>query len=314
MADVRAAVYLRQSQDRSDNRLGIDRQRDTACGSPVSAAWTAAQVFTETHSASNRKVRPAYAALVTMIDAKRPSTSTWSGHNRTDFLRRLATLRTSSTVPRGRPSVSPPSARLGPVTDSGRSSANPRVTWPAARSSGRAPGRERRSRRRRGRQKRRVGGGVRSLPSRRSTIAAVEAAASGTLRVRAGRSAARWHCAGLNAAGLHPGTADPRWQAVPLRHDNVSTCLLKPRYAGLRAYNGRLSAPAVCAHRMTRTPTRAAVFNLEHTSDRQTRRGRHGRPACLTGVAVAASADNGPPWPAPGWAAHLSTGPRGLRA
>ncbi|MBO0677194.1 recombinase family protein [Mycolicibacterium sp. S2-37] len=67
---MRAAVYLRQSQDRSGEGLGIDRQRDDVRRLIASRGWTMAAEFVDNDvSATSRKPRPQFSAMMTRVDA-----------------------------------------------------------------------------------------------------------------------------------------------------------------------------------------------------------------------------------------------------
>ena len=69
LADVRAALYLRQSVDRAGDELGIDRQRD-ACGELLrSRGWKLAAEYADNDtSASSRKPRPAFTAMLAAVE------------------------------------------------------------------------------------------------------------------------------------------------------------------------------------------------------------------------------------------------------
>lgn len=67
---MKVALYLRQSQDRSGEQLGIDRQRDD-CGRLIAArGWTVAAEFVDNDvSALSRKPRPQFVAMMARVDA-----------------------------------------------------------------------------------------------------------------------------------------------------------------------------------------------------------------------------------------------------
>lgn len=70
MVDVRAAVYLRQSQDRSGDGLGIDRQREEVQRLVQARGWTVVAEFVDNDvSALSRKPRPQFAAMLARVDA-----------------------------------------------------------------------------------------------------------------------------------------------------------------------------------------------------------------------------------------------------
>ena len=70
LADVRAAVYLRQSQDRAGDELGIDRQRDDCLALVRTRGWELAGEFAENDtSATARKPRPVFQRLLDDVRA-----------------------------------------------------------------------------------------------------------------------------------------------------------------------------------------------------------------------------------------------------
>src|SRR5258707_8856553 len=67
---MRAAVYLRQSHDRTGDGLGIDRQRDDVRRLIEARGWTLAAEFVDNDvSALSRKPRPQFTAMMTRVDA-----------------------------------------------------------------------------------------------------------------------------------------------------------------------------------------------------------------------------------------------------
>lgn len=67
---MRAAVYLRISNDRSGEELGVSRQREDAEDLIARRGWELAEVFTENDtSAAGRKRRPKFDALIAQIRA-----------------------------------------------------------------------------------------------------------------------------------------------------------------------------------------------------------------------------------------------------
>lgn len=66
---VRAAIYVRISQDSEDTGLGVDRQRRDCEALAVAKGWSVAEVFTDNDvSASSGRPRPAYIRMVQAID------------------------------------------------------------------------------------------------------------------------------------------------------------------------------------------------------------------------------------------------------
>jgi site-specific DNA recombinase len=66
---VRAAVYLRQSQDQENNRLAITRQREDCYKLCAQRGWTATEFSDNNISASTRRPRPAYRRMLNEIGA-----------------------------------------------------------------------------------------------------------------------------------------------------------------------------------------------------------------------------------------------------
>jgi site-specific DNA recombinase len=67
---MRAGVYLRQSQDRTGEGLGVDRQRDDVGRLITARGWTVAGEFVDNDvSASSRKPRPQFVKMMAGVDA-----------------------------------------------------------------------------------------------------------------------------------------------------------------------------------------------------------------------------------------------------
>jgi DNA invertase Pin-like site-specific DNA recombinase len=64
---MKAAIYLRQSQDRDGNQLGVDRQRQDCVKLCEAKGWGWAEYVDNDTSATSRKPRPAYQAMLTDI-------------------------------------------------------------------------------------------------------------------------------------------------------------------------------------------------------------------------------------------------------
>src|ERR1700754_4051925 len=66
----RAAVYLRQSQDRNGDGYGVDRQRADVRRLAESRGWTIAAEFVDNDvSALSRKPRPEFVKMMARVDA-----------------------------------------------------------------------------------------------------------------------------------------------------------------------------------------------------------------------------------------------------
>lgn len=67
---MRAAIYLRQSQDRDGTGYGVDRQRDDVRKMVESRGWTVAAEFIDNDvSALSRKPRPQFVEMMNRVDA-----------------------------------------------------------------------------------------------------------------------------------------------------------------------------------------------------------------------------------------------------
>lgn len=67
---MRVAIYLRQSQDRTGEQLGIDRQREDCLKLIAARGWTLAAEFIDNDvSATSRKPRPQFNAMMRGVDA-----------------------------------------------------------------------------------------------------------------------------------------------------------------------------------------------------------------------------------------------------
>lgn len=67
---MRAAIYLRQSQDRAGDQLGIERQRADVLALVKARGWTVAGEFVDNDvSALSRKPRPQFARMMAGVDA-----------------------------------------------------------------------------------------------------------------------------------------------------------------------------------------------------------------------------------------------------
>ena len=66
----RVAIYLRQSQDRTNDQLGIDRQREEVHRLCKSRRWQDLTEFVDNDvSASSRKPRPQFNEMMSRVDA-----------------------------------------------------------------------------------------------------------------------------------------------------------------------------------------------------------------------------------------------------
>ena len=303
MAYVRAAVYLRQSQDRADNRLGVDRQREDCVKLCADRGWTVEHELVDNDtSASARKVRPGYATLLRLIDDKAIDVVVVWHIDR--LLRRLADLEdVIERCERSGVRLATVSGDLNLSTDAGRLVG--RILASVARGEvERKSARQQRAQAQAASQGRRVGG-RRPFGYEQDgmTVRTVEAAA-----VRSGYASALSgvHLAAVardwNARGLTPGQLKRDGRPSAWRHDNVRHVLLNPRYAGLRQYRGEVVGQAGWPALVDEDTYRATVSLLEDPSRR--RGGAHGATGLLTGVALCGVCGSG---------VHLGRSRRGQR-
>jgi DNA invertase Pin-like site-specific DNA recombinase len=284
IADVRAIVYTRQSQDRTGAGLAVARQQEACERLCAERGWTVLQVISDNDlSASTGKARPGYRELLQLVDERAAEVVVVWHVDR--LVRRLADL--EDVIAR----CEAAGVRLATVsgdvdlsTDAGRLVA--RILASVARGEvERKSARQQSAQAQAARQGRRVGGrrpfgfeqdGV--------TVRADEAAAirSGYGDVLAGvplAAVARdW-----NARGLTPGQARRDGRPSSWRHDNVRACLLNPRNAGIRRHRGEEVGPAVWPAIVPEETFRAVVGLITHP-DRAHR--PNAARALLSGIAV----------------------------
>ncbi len=281
---MRALVYTRQSQDRSGAGLAVARQQEACEKLCADRGWTVERVLSDNDtSASGRKARPAYRELLRLVDEGAVNVvAVWHVDR---LVRRLADL--EDVIER----CETAGVRLATVsgdvdlsTDAGRLVA--RILASVARGEvERKSARQRAAQAQAAKQGRRVGG-RRAFGFEQDgvTVRQVEAAAiqAGYDAVLSGvplAAVARdW-----NARGLTPGQLRRDGWPSAWRHDNVRACLLNPRNAGIRAYNGEEVGPAVWRALVPEDTYRAVVDVIRHP-DR-----RHGTPgarALLTGTGL----------------------------
>ena len=93
MADVKAAIYLRQSQDRDGTALGVERQREDVERMISARGWTVVETFIDNDvSATSRKPRPAFERMMAAVD--RGDIEVVTARHMDRLLRRLADLET----------------------------------------------------------------------------------------------------------------------------------------------------------------------------------------------------------------------------
>lgn len=281
---MRAAVYLRQSQDRADDRLGIDRQREDCLRLASERGWTVVHELADNDTSASSRKRPGYAALLRLIDTRAVDVIIVWHIDR--LLRRLADL--EDVIDRCQAA----SVRLATVsgdldlsTDAGRLVG--RILASVARGEvERKSSRQQRAQAQAAQQGRRVGGRRPfGYDQDGMTVRSAEAAAvrDGYAAVLAGVSLAAvardW-----NARGLSPGQRTRDGRPSTWRHDNVRHVLLNPRYAGLRAYREEVVGPAVWPALVDEDTFRAVEADL--TDEHRKRGGVHGGTGLLTTLAL----------------------------
>lgn len=241
LADVKATVYLRISEDRTGLAAGVTRQREDCERRARERGWDIVAVHTDNDvSAAGKRKRPGFEAVLADVEQGRATVVVaWSldrlQRNRRDELRLYELCRdrgaTLSLV--NGPDVDFATAAGRFVADSLGSVARLEVELKADR--------QQRAQQQAAANGRRVGG-RRPFGYEQDghTVREVEAAAvrDGYAKLLAGVSisgiARAW-----NDAGLTTG------QGSSWRHDNVRAVLRNPRYAGKRAYRSEIVADAV---------------------------------------------------------------------
>lgn len=286
-----AAVYVRQSQDRSGEGLGVQRQREDCCRVVEQRGWALAAEFTDNDvSAAGRKRRPGFEALVKAVErGEIGAIVAWSldrlTRNRRDQLRLIEACEPTKVVislVRGSDmDLSTPAGRL--AADILASVARHEIEQKSDRQT--------RAQTQAAAQGRRVGGrrpfgyeadGVTVKPCEAQAII------DGYTSLLAGEPLAviarRW-----NALGLRSGQTAyaPTRKGQPTRwsHATVRTVLCNGRNAGLRIYKGEPVATAVWPALVAEHVWRAACSMLEDPSRNRGGAGRLGR-QLLTGIAL----------------------------
>ena len=286
IADVRAAVYTRQSQDRTGAGLAVARQQEACEKLCDDRGWTVTRLLSDNDtSASGTKVRPGYRQLLQLVDDHEVDVVVVWHVDR--LVRRLADLEdVIERCEKAGVRLATVSGDVDLTTDAGRLVA--RILASVARGEvERKSARQKSAQAQAAKQGRRVGGrrpfgfeqdGV--------TVRSAEAAAirSGYDMLLTGvplAGVARdW-----NERGLTPGQLKRDGRPSSWRHDNVRACLLNPRNAGIRAYNGEEVGPAVWPALVPEETFRAVVGIIKHTDRRH---GPNAAKALLTGIALCA--------------------------
>jgi DNA invertase Pin-like site-specific DNA recombinase len=288
---MRAAVYLRQSQDRTGEGLGVDRQREDVHRLIKSRGWTIAAEFVDNDvSALSRKPRPQFVKMMAGVDAREFDVIVARHMDR--LLRRLAELESVlERCQKTKTAIVTAADGVDTSTDGGRLVA--RILSSVAQGEVERKGSRQRSAYEQAAKAGRWVGGRRPFGYEDDGVTIREDEAAlikrGFVDVLAGESlselARRWNEAG------HVTTYGNTW-----RKGAVKDVLTNPRHAGLRRYrspddrpevrrNPELGITAVAewAPIVDEATWRAAVRVLCDPERRSAPRGGKG---LLTGVAV----------------------------
>lgn len=289
---MRAAVYLRQSLDRTGDGLGIDRQREDVRRLINARRWTLAAEFVDNDvSALSRKPRPQFSAMMARVDAGEFDVIVARHMDR--LLRRLSELEsTLERCQRAGVAIVTASDGVDTSTDGGRLVA--RILSSVAQGEVERKGSRQRSAAIQAAKQGRWVGGRRPFGYEKDGVTICEAEAAlikqAYVDVLAGESlsevARRW-----NASGITPAQSDKRWY-----RGTVKDVLTNPRHAGLRRYRtpeerakirqnpelgivGKAQWPAIVDETTWRAAVRILTDPSRHT-------GRAGAKGLLTGVAL----------------------------
>lgn len=289
---MRAAVYLRQSQDRSGEALGIDRQRNEVQRLIDARGWTVAAEFVDNDvSALSRKPRPQFSAMMARVDAGEFDVIVARHMDR--LLRRLSEL--ESTLERcqsANVAIVTATDGVDTSTDGGRLVA--RILSSVAQGEVERKGARQRSAAVQAAKQGRWVGGRRPFGYEKDGVTIREEEATlikqAYVDVLAGESlsevARRW-----NASGITPAQSEKSWY-----RGTVKDVLTNPRHAGLRRYRtpeerakirqnpelgivGKAEWPAIVDETTWRAAVRVLTDPTRHT-------GPTGAKGLLTGVAL----------------------------
>jgi site-specific DNA recombinase len=288
---VRAAVYLRQSQDRAGDGLGVDRQREDVHRLIKSRGWTIAAEFVDNDvSALSRKPRPQFVKMMLGVDDGEFDVIVARHMDR--LLRRLAEFeRVLERCQRTKTAIVTAAYGVDTSTDGGRLVA--RILASVAQGEVERKSARQRSAAVQAAQEGRWIGGRRAFGYEGDGVTVCEDEATlikqGYTDVLAGESlsevARRWNAAGFVTS------RGREWQ----RHA-VKDVLTNPRHAGLRRYRAQEERSAVRQNpelgiigvaewpAVVDEPTWRAAVRILCDPDR--RKAPHGGKGLLTGVAV----------------------------
>lgn len=289
LADVtRAAIYLRISQDRTGEELGVARQREACKTLAERRGWEIFEVYCENDtSASGKRRRPEWERMMAAVEAGQVQVVVGWTIDRTlrsgrDRLRMLESGKehgiTISLVRGSDMDLSTPSGRLAADILGAVALAEIEIKADRQRSANEQAAR----------QGRRVGGrrpfgylldGMTLVPAEADAVAkAFDDYLSGISIIAISR---RWNEAGLFSGVVNPQTG----KATQWDHSGVRAVLRNPRYYGMRAHNGevvgRAQWPAIVSE-----PTWRAVNAILTSSAAEHK--PHGGRRLLTSIAICA--------------------------
>ncbi|WP_433759897.1 recombinase family protein [Nocardia sp. CA-135398] len=243
---MRAAVYLRQSQDREGNELGIDRQRSDAMRLISQRGWTVHGEYVDNDtSASSRKRRLQFEAMLEAVE--RGEVDVIVARHVDRLLRRLSELeRVLDLCEKHRAYVVTASDGVDTSTDGGRLVA--RILAAVGQGEVERKGSRQRSAVQQAASQGRWIGGRRAFGYESDGVTIREDEArlirQGYDDILAGAGAAfvarKWNSQGSSTPqGRLDGSAKS-WN-----HENVRTVLVNPRYAGLRRHRTTAQRPDI---------------------------------------------------------------------
>jgi site-specific DNA recombinase len=235
--DVRCAVYLRQSQDRAGDQLGIDRQRTDVLAMVAARGWIVVNTFVDNDvSASSRKPRPAFQEMLALIESGRVDVIAARHMDR--LLRRLAELEDLlARCERHQVSIVTAADGVDTRTDGGRLVA--RILSSVAQGEVERKASRQLSSNLQAAQAGRWSGGRRAFGFEADGVTVREhearAIRAGYEAVLAGASlssvAAEWNALGFSTTQGHRDGTSRSWS-----YNGVFTVLTNPRHAGLRRH------------------------------------------------------------------------------
>lgn len=262
---MRAFVYLRQSLDRSGAGAAVDRQREDCLKLCAERGWEVVQTYIDNDvSASSRKPRPQYMAMLEAIDRDEAEiVVAWHVDRLTRKLTDLEHLIELGESKKLR--ITTVNGDIDLSTDSGRLVG--RILASVARGEVERKGARQKRAQQQAAEAGRPAGGRRAFGYDRTGCEVVEDEAAHVRRaytdLLTGASlssiAKSWNEAGATT------TMGGAW-----RHDNVRSVLKNPRYAGLRAYRGEIVGKAVWPGVVDRNTYDAALALLSLPERRTT--------------------------------------------